>query len=347
MENTSKIMEKTLMKSAIGDGKTLIINVGSSSIKYRLYHSDKILLDKEIQRVDDFILASRKIFSKLKDAKINKVAYRVVYGGDFTDHLLISQTVLDKLNSYIPMAPLHMPQTLEAIEFFRKQIPAKHIACFDSVFFSKMPQVATLYPLPLNLIRKYHIKRHGFHGLAHEDMLRKAQNKRGKEARIITCQLGNGVSLAAIKNGICIDTSMGFTPLEGVMMGTRSGNIDPAIVEYLCKKEKKSVSEITNILQKESGFKGLTGSSDVRDVLALKRKGKKEAKAALDLFCYQIRKYIGAYMVALEGLDAIVFSGGISHSHELISRITKGLPGKKLVLDSDEEEIMYNLAKLF
>ncbi len=317
----------------------LIINTGSSTIKYRVYSNDKIILDGIIDNIKDYSEAAKKILSKI-NVKIDKVAYRVVYGIDYKNHVIINNEVLSKLKKTSSLAPVHMPNEIEVIEFFMKHIKAKHIACFDNIFFKDMPEVSKVYAIPERFTKKYNIQRYGFHGLAHQYMVGKAKGK------VITCQLGNGASISAIKNGKPIDTSMGFTPLEGLVMGTRSGDIDPAIVSYLSKKENISAEKVIEILNKSSGLKGISGESDVRNLL--KRKDKK-ARLALDLFIHSIKKFIGAYAAILGGVDYIIFGGGISHSKEIINRILKDLPFKPkiIILETDEQKVMHDISKIF
>lgn len=317
---------------------TLIINPGSSSVKYRLYKNNKIILNGVVDEFKQKGFAGNIILNKIK--KIDKIVYRVVHGKDFANHCIITPKVLAELKKTIILDPNHMPKTIKLIEFFMKNTNAKHIACFDTIFHRTMPEYARIYPIPLRLTKKYNIQHYGFHGLAHQAM---AEKGRGC-SKIITCQLGNGVSISAVKNGKCIDTSMGFTPLEGVMMGTRSGSIDPAIIEFLCKKEGKTVSEVTKILQYESGLKGIANEADVR--ILLKRKDK-NAKLAIEMFCYAIRKQIGAYIAALNGVDLIVLSGGISKNAPIRNKIMSGFDSKFLIYNADEQELMFNISKKF
>ena len=328
---------------------TLVINPGSSNVKFSLYENNSVYLkgkieldgrtdikNKSVNNAGKLILARIKKFGK---QKIDKIAYRVVYSGKYKEHCMINSEVLNNLRKTVELDPNHMPQTIKLIEFFMKKTKAKHIACFDTVFYNSMPESSKIYAIPSGLTKKYGIKRYGFHGLAHQEMSRKA-----KASKVITCQLGNGVSVSAVKNGKCIDTSMGFTPLEGLMMGTRSGNIDPALIEFLCKKEKKTVSEITKILQKESGLKGIAGESDMR--ILLKRKNRK-SRLAVDMFCYAVKKQIGAYIAALNGVDCVVLGGGISHNPEIVKKIMDEINSRYIVYDADEQEEMLEISKDF
>ncbi len=378
----------------IGRGnEVLVINPGSATVKFRIYSNDKIILDGVIDGIGkvsdidvDFLGACMKgtkkinnykdaanfildfIEDALKGVKIRKVAYRVVHGGSFKDHVVITKSVLRTLKQISKLAPLHMPQAIDMIKVLMKKLKAKHIACFDTAFHRTMPDLARIYALQLKITKKYNIQRYGFHGLAHQYMLEKANEYFGKGfSKIITCQLGNGTSITAVKNRKSIDTSMGFTPLEGVVMGTRSGSIDPSIVAYLSKKEGISADRVIEILNNESGLRGISGESDVRKLL--KRKDK-QARLALDLFAYSVKKYIGAYIAALGGVDVIMLGGGISRSPLIIQKILSGLEElgividknkikekapaciskgrvKVCVLETDEQKIMYGISRRF
>jgi acetate kinase len=295
-----------------------------------------------IDNVRDYSSGARRILSLIpENITVNKVAYRVVHGGDIKSHTLITNKVLRKIKKVSSLAPLHNLPFLEIFRVLKQKIEnAKHIACFDTAFHRTMPEVAKIYAIPMKLTKKYDIQRYGFHGLAHEYMAKKAR----KYSKVITCQLGNGVSITAVKNGKSIDTSMGFTPLEGLEMGTRSGSIDPALVAFLAEKERKNAKEIVKILERESGLKGIAGDSDVRNLL--KRKDRL-VKLALDIFVYGVRKYIGAYTQILNGLDCIVLGGGISKSPVMRKRILQGIKAKVVVVDTDEQEIMHNISKRF
>ena len=320
---------------------TLIINPGSSNVKFSLYENDSVYMKGKIEFDNKIINAvGKSILNKIKKfgvKKIDKIAYRVVYSGKYKEHCIINSNVLNELRKTTELSPNHMPQTIKLIEFFMKNTKAVHIACFDAVFHNSMPEISKIYAIPLKLTERYDIQRFGFHGLAHQAMSEKAD-----ASKVITCQLGNGVSVSAVKNGKCIDTSMGFTPLEGLMMGTRSGNIDPALIEYLCRKEKKNVSEMIKMLQKESGLKGIAGESDMG--VLLKRKDYR-AKLAVDMFCYAVKKQIGAYIAALNGVDCIVFGGGISSNPSIIAKIMQGIKAKHIVYDADEQEVMLRISR--
>lgn len=272
------------------------------------------------------------------------VGHRIVHGGGwFTAPALLNTEAVEKIKSYTGLAPLHNKPALEAIcattQILGDSIP--QVAVFDTSFHSMMPEWASSYPLPFGLTEKYRIRRYGFHGLAHQYMLEryaKITGKQIKEANIITLQLGNGCSATAIKGGKSIDTSMGFTPLEGLIMGTRSGNIDPSLPGFLLRHEGIGYETLEELLNKHSGLLGLSGlSGDMRILLDADSKGNKRAKLAIRMFCYRIQKYIGAYMAAIGGAEAIIFGGGIGeHSPVIREMICSALTWCGLYLDSEK-----------
>lgn len=275
-------------------------------------------------------------------SRVEAIGHRVVHGGDLlVAPALLDSAVLPVLESLSDLAPLHNPPALQVIhaarEAFGPEVPM--VAVFDTAFHSSMPEHASTYALPYELARRHKVKRYGFHGIAHEYMLNKYAQLAGTsptESTVITLQLGNGCSAAAIKNGRSVDTSMGFTPLEGLVMGTRSGDLDPSLVSYLADKEGVQASEIETMLNKRSGLLGVSGrSSDMRDLLAAE-KGDGAARLAVDIFCYRIRKYIGAYLAALGGAEAVVFGGGIGENAPAVrARICEGLGWCGMRLDPE------------
>ncbi|MEK6856232.1 MAG: acetate/propionate family kinase [Nanoarchaeota archaeon] len=354
-----------------GSGKTLIINTGSSSLKFRLYENERILIDGEIEGIKDgYSNATKNVIERIKKYNIktiNKIVYRIVHGGKMKSPSILTPKLMRKIKSLAPLAPLHMLPVIKVIEAL-KIIDAKEIICFDTSFHLTIPELAKRYAIPVEIADKNGIEKYGFHGLAHEWMFREIERRTGeKYSKVISCQLGNGVSICAIKDGKSIDTSMGFTPLEGLMMGTRSGDIDPAIIGYLSIKGK-SVSEVMSMLENESGFKGITGISDVREIIKMKRNGNKRAKIALEMFAYRVKKYIGAYAAALGGVDLIVLGGGVSRAGEIREKILSDieylgveLDANKIsspspvkiskgdvdvwVIESDEQEIMFEMTR--
>jgi acetate kinase len=312
--------------------KILVLNSGSSSIKYKLFDSKNLslLFDGIEENVKDFHKAFENIFKILIDSNtilsledIGGFGHRVVHGGEyFSKPTLIDNNVLAKLEKLVSLAPLHNPSNIDGIKSIYKKLPnAKQIAVFDTAFHTTMPQKISLYPLPYSLYQKHKIRKYGFHGTSHSFVANEYAlycKKNLKKLNLLTIHLGNGASICAIKKGKSIDTSMGFTPLEGLMMGTRSGSIDPAIVIYLQKYLKYSLDEVDDILNKQSGFKGICGKNDLRTIIQNANSGDKKAKLAIDMFVERIRNYIGSYIIKLGKVDAIIFTGGIGENSSFI-----------------------------
>lgn len=334
--------------------KILVLNCGSSSIKYQfiettgevvlakgaverigmssavLTHSPK---DKEqiriVGEILDHTLAIEYVVAVLLSPnhgviknknEIDAVGHRVVHGGeDFTGSVLITDRVMSVLKENIELAPLHNPPNIKGIQAVKAHLAnVPQVGVFDTAFHAKMPTHAFLYGIPYELYRRYKIRRYGFHGTSHRFVSQKAAMMLGKpyeESKIITIHLGNGASIAAIDKGISIDTSMGFTPLEGLLMGTRCGDLDPSIITYVMGKEGLDVRDMNALLNKHSGLIGVSGeSSDMRELEEAVKEGDRRAKNAFDLFNYRIKKYVGSYIAALGGLDALVFTGGIGEN---------------------------------
>ncbi|MFP3904097.1 MAG: acetate/propionate family kinase [Armatimonadota bacterium] len=270
---------------------------------------------------------------------IEAVGHRVVHGGEkFTESVLIDDEVIAAIDEFSELAPLHNPPNLTGIRACQKRLPGvPQVAVFDTAFHQTLQPRAYLYGLPYEIYEEHGVRRYGFHGTSHRYVTqvatRRLQEDHGippGDQKIITCHLGNGCSMAAVDGGSSIDTTLGFTPLEGLLMGTRCGDLDPAIVYFLMEKLDLDTTELDRILNKESGLLGVSGvSSDMRDVKAAAREGNARAQAALDLFCYRVRKYIGAYAAVLEGLHAIVFTAGIGENEPLIR--AKSLEGLELM----------------
>jgi len=334
--------------------KILVLNSGSSSIKYqfidtnfkealakgqveRIGMSSAVLThapkDKEkikiVGEILDHTIAIEYVLAVLlsqnhgviKDrSEIDAVGHRVVHGGeDFSGSVLITDKVMEVLKENIEIAPLHNPANIKGVKAAQAHLPnCPQVGVFDTAFHAKMPPYAYLYGIPYELYRRYKIRRYGFHGTSHRFVALKAAEMLGKpyeELKIITAHLGNGGSLAAINFGISVDTSMGFTPLEGLIMGTRSGDLDPSIVTYVMGKEGLDVREMNALLNKHSGLVGVSGeSSDMRELEQAVEEGNKRAKNAFNLYTYRIKKYVGSYIAALGGLDALVFTGGIGEN---------------------------------
>ncbi len=339
--------------------KILVLNSGSSSIKYSVFEMDELLIlasgiiEKigETQSIHQYCLADTdgktqestiaqlvpdhqqglaKIIQFLqKSAVIQQasdlaaIGHRVVHGGEkFHQPTLIDKTILMELRKMIPLAPLHNPANLTGIQEamkFAKNIP--QVAVFDTAFHQSIPAHAFLYAIPKELYEQAGIRRYGFHGTSHHYVAKQAAKFLGKPLRslnLITLHLGNGGSVTAIKQGKSVDTSMGMTPLEGLIMGTRSGDIDPAIPFYLNKNPGMSCDEINTLLNQQSGLKGICGENDMRTIHAMADTGDKSAQLAIDMYCYRIKKYIGAYCAVLGKVDALVFTGGIGENDEQI-----------------------------
>jgi len=332
--------------------KVLVINAGSSSVKYHLYlmPQAEVLAMGFVERIGEetselshfFHCKTYKVPAKIEDvekamelilqtlvdkevgvlqqiSEISAVGHRVVHGGEeFTDSVVIDEKVIASIEKYADLAPLHNPPNLAGILAAQHNLPdTKQVACFDTAFHATIPKVAYMYALPYELYKKYGIRRYGFHGISHRYVARRAATimDRGKyEINAITCHLGNGCSITAVKNGESIDTSMGLTPLEGVPMGTRSGDLDPAILFYLAGKgyDAEALKDLCN---KKSGLLGISGvSNDMRNLEELAGEGHALAQLAIDVFCYRIKKYIGAYAAVLDTVDAVVFTGGIGEN---------------------------------
>ena len=339
----------------------LVLNCGSSSLKYQLINSDTEAVvakglcerigidgsrlkhqptgkdDVEINEpMNDHTDAVRMVIDALLDEnhgviksvnEINAVGHRVVHGGEyFANSVIITQEVKDAIEKCADLAPLHNPANLIGINACEKLMPnVPQVAVFDTAFHQTMPERAYLYAIPYEYYEKYKIRKYGFHGTSHKYVSQVAADMMGKpieECKIVTCHLGNGGSVCAVRNGISIDTSMGFTPLAGLAMGTRSGDIDPAVVLYLMKKENLSIDQMDHILNKESGVLGISGvSSDFRDIENAEMEGNPRAGAALDTFAYRVAKYIGEYVAAMRGVDAIVFTAGLGENSASIRQV--------------------------
>lgn len=331
----------------------LVINAGSSSLKYQLLDMDnerllaiglceriglgesvlthktgeqKMEVTKEMKNHTEAIamvldaLTSEEYGAIASYDEIAAMGHRVVHGAEsFASSVIIDDEVLKAIQDAADLAPLHNPANLMGINACRELLPTvPMVAVFDTAFHQTMEKKAFLYALPYEYYEKYKIRRYGFHGTSHGYIANRAAKMMGEpieKLKIITCHLGNGSSIAAVKNGKSVDTSMGFTPLEGLVMGTRCGDLDPAITSFLCEKEGVTIEQVVNIFNKKSGLLGVSGvSNDMRDVNAHAQEGDQRAQAAIDMFALRIRKYIGAYAAEMNGCDAIVFSGGIGEN---------------------------------
>lgn len=358
--------------------KILVLNSGSSSIKYQLFNmSDKSVLAagllEQIGESESRLThnsrnvkgAMTKIVKTLAvehheegfrligavlnesgamqdSAELFGIGHRVVHGGEkFREPTIINPEIIDTIRRLIPLAPLHNPANLLGIEVAMQAAPlVPQVAVFDTAFHQTIPSVAFHYALPRHLYENHHVRRYGFHGTSHFYVAKQAAlhlNRSLDTLNLITLHLGNGASVTAIENGQSIDTSMGMTPLEGLIMGTRSGDIDPAIIFYLGSHAGYILDEIESLLNKQSGLKGVCGINDMREISQLAGKGDKAAELAIEMYCYRIKKYIGAYYAALGRVDALVFTGGIGeNAADIRSRCCAGLSRLAIELDDTE-----------
>lgn len=343
--------------------KVIAINAGSSSLKFQLFEmpSEKVITNGIVERIGikDSIftisvngekrketldipnheVAVKLLLNKLTTLgiiqsldEIEGIGHRVVHGGEiFTDSVLISDKVLAQIDELSELAPLHNPANVTGIKAFQQVLPnVPAVAVFDTAFHQTMPEKSFLYSLPYEYYEKYGIRKYGFHGTSHKYVSQRAAEMLGRpleQIRLISCHLGNGASIAAIEGGKSIDTSMGFTPLAGVTMGTRSGNIDPALIPYIMEKTGLTADEVLDVLNKKSGMLGVSGlSSDLRDIEQLASEGNERAELALEVFASRIHKYIGSYAARMYGVDAIIFTAGIGENSDVIrARVLKGL----------------------
>lgn len=326
----------------------LVLNCGSQSIKYKVFDDNlRVLKERQFKvgNKNDYHVVLNKELGKIADIK--KVCHRVVHGGEkFREPLRVTNENLKIMEKYNKLAPLHNPFNILGIKTAKKIFPkASQIAIFDTGFYKNLSEKTYIYALPESLRKKYGFRRFGFHGISHEYAAGEGAKKIGRDFRrlkIITCHLGGGSSITAIKDGKAIDTSMGFTPLEGLLMMTRAGDLDPGIVTQLC--QMSSAQKAEEILNNQSGIKAVCGLSDMRDVLKEAGRGNKKAKLALEVFAYRIQKYIGAYFAILGGCDLLVFTGAIGAGsgkmRNMVCRGLKILKNTKIVAIKTNEELM-------
>ncbi|PHS37057.1 MAG: acetate kinase [Sulfurovum sp.] len=340
--------------------KILVLNSGSSSLKCQYFIDQKSVATVLVERIGeavchseirykeenstdtnpvaDHLQALDRLFSMLKASQVissmdelDAVAHRVVHGGsEFSEATRITKEVIETIRSLISLAPLHNLANLKGIELIAEAYPdLPQVAVFDTAFHQTMPEHAALYPVPYELYRKSNIRRYGFHGTSHAYVAKEAAKMMGKDlnkVNLITLHLGNGASAAAIRSGKSIDTSMGFTPLEGLMMGTRCGDIDPAIIPFLLHNHDMDIDAIDNMLNKESGLKGICGSNDMREVIIQAEENDPLSLLALEMYSHRIKKYIGAYTAILGRVDAVIFTGGIGeHAQKVREMVCEGL----------------------
>lgn len=327
----------------------LVINAGSSSIKYSLYESASLRLIHHglIEELRDHhegfeVMRTQLLVHGIDITQINAIGHRVVHGGErFHEPALVDDDLLAEITALIPLAPLHNPANIEGIIAARTIAPnVPNFAIFDTAFHQSMPPHAYRYPLPKDWYETYHVRRYGFHGTSHHYVALQASHLLQKpldQLNLITFHIGNGVSACAIENGRSIDTSMGMTPLEGLMMGTRCGSIDPSIIAYMVHQSGMSIESVDTILNKKSGLFAIAGTNDLRSVIDAKNRGDENAILALDMFAYRLRKQLGEYMAVLRGVDAIVFTGGIGeHSPLIHEMVCEGLEHMGIILDPNK-----------
>ena len=365
--------------------KVLVINAGSSSLKYQLIDmtDESVLAKGNCERIGiggfithktadsvdsheaDFPThaeAFRELIRVLstgenaviKDmGEISAVGHRVVQGAElFAESVLVTDEVLTRLDTISDLAPLHNPANIMAIRACQSVFDASvpQVIVFDTAFHQTIPQKAYMYPIPYELYEKYHIRRYGFHGTSHRYVSRRLSEILGKpleSLKIVTCHLGNGSSITAIDGGKSVDTSMGFTPLDGIIMGTRSGGIDPSILTFLQEREGLGSKELNDLLNKKSGYLGVSGvTSDQRDLVAAAMEGNKRAQLALDIQRYQIKKYIGAYAAAMGGLDYVIFTGGIGENSTMVREVAcDGLEFMGIAVDKELNLTVHGVEK--
>ena len=338
--------------------KILVINCGSSSLKYQLIDMEnenvlakglcerigiegsklthkpagKDVLEK-VEAMPDHQVAVKIVLDALQDAtygvisdasEITAIGHRVLHAGmHYSESIIVNEDVKRVVRECFDLGPLHNPANLIGIEACEAAMPGiPNVAVFDTAFHQTMPEKAYMYAIPYEYYEKYDIRRYGFHGTSHRFVSKRLIEVAGLDvnnSKVIVCHLGNGGSISAVVNGKCVDTSMGLTPLEGLIMGTRSGDLDPAVVQYIANKEGKDVNEVINILNKKSGIFGISGiSSDFRDVQKAQREGNHRAEVAIDAFVYRVAKYIGSYVAAMNGVDAIAFTAGVGENDAAI-----------------------------
>lgn len=360
--------------------KVLVLNSGSSSIKYQLFNMDEktVLAKGVIEKIgfEDSIASYKngqgkkiKTTQNIKNhldgikiiletlvnseygvimstSEIDAVGHRITQGGTlFNESTIINEEVKEAIQKCFPLAPLHNPPQYKGLLAIEEVMPnVTNVAAFDTSFHKSIPDYAYIYGLPYEWYKKYEIRKYGFHGLSHYFVAKRAGEMLGKdwkELKIISCHLGNGASISAINKGVCIDNSMGFTPLEGLVMGTRCGDIDPGIIPYIMEKENLSIKEIDTILNKESGLKGISGiSSDSRDLEQAIKDGSERALLALRIFDYRVKKYIGAYMAALNGCDVLVFTGGLGeNASDMRQYVCKNMDYLGIKIDLEENNV--------
>ena len=329
----------------------LVLNVGSSSVKYRLLEpgSGERLAQGTVERVTDAGEAVGQVVNDLRDAlrqvgNVAAVGHRVVHGGDaFTAPTVVDDDVLAAIDELAALAPLHNPAAAAGIRAARAALPGvPQVAVFDTAFHATLPPPARTYAVPREWRERHGVRRYGFHGTNYAHVTKEAARLLGRdrgEVNLVALHLGNGASACAIRRGVSVDTSMGLTPLAGLVMGTRSGDLDPSVAGYVARAAGLSLEQIDDALEHASGLQGLAGASDMRDVLRRRAGGDPEAILAFDTYCYRVRSYVGAYLAVLGGVDAVVFTGGVGeHAAPVRAASLAGLDGLGIVVDAGRNE---------
>ena len=347
---------------AKGIAERIGVKGGGGKIKHEAATNGAVEVDVDMPDHDH---AMDRVFGLLTDPQrgaiasvqdISAVGHRVVHGGErFVEPVIVTEEILAEIDKMSVLAPLHNPANLKGIQACMRLMPGvPQVAVFDTAFHSTMPDYAYTYALPYNYYTDYGVRRYGFHGTSHRYVAGQAlkilaeQGISREASKVITCHLGNGCSMTAIVGGKVVDTSMGMTPAEGLVMGTRCGDVDPAILLYLAREQRATPDEIDELINKRSGLLGISGiSSDMRDIENAAREGNRRAELALSIFCYRVKKYIGAYAAAMGGLDALVFTGGIGeNSSEVRYRCCQGLEFLGIELDYDKNSSVRGLADI-
>ncbi len=362
--------------------KILVINAGSSSLKYSLYdmntgdvlakggcekigvagsvgiithkrpNQEKHVLNQTLANHNDALevvlalLADKELGVIASIDEIGAVGYRIVHGGETLTVNVVDDEVMKTLDGLVPINPLHAPPAIAAITACKAQMPSvKHVIVCDTAFYSTVPEEAYMYAIPYEYYEEDHVRRYGFHGTSHRYVSGKAAEALGKkpeEVKVVTCHLGNGSSFSAIKNGACVDTTMGFTPLDGIMMGTRSGSVDPSIITYLMDKHNITPAEMDSILNRKSGFLGISGvSPDCREVMEAEAAGNPRAALAMKMFYHQAKKIIGSLIAEINGADALVFTAGIGENDAVVrANICRDMDAIGIKIDEEANSTM-------
>ena len=337
------------------DGPVLVLNAGSSSLKYQLLvpESGEVLAKGLVERIGepggaaDHTAAMAEMAAALVDAGVDlaaaglrAVGHRVVHGGpDFSDPVIITDAVVAEISDLIPLAPLHNPGAVAGLQAARAQFDVPHVAVFDTAFFATLPPAAATYAIPADLARTHRIRRYGFHGTSHRFVSTAAADlvdRPAAELNQIVLHLGNGCSASAVRGGVAIETSMGLTPLQGLVMGTRSGDVDPGLHTFLHNELGLSVGDIDNLLNKQSGLKGLAGVNDFRELQQRRESGDPAAQLAFEVYVHRLQHYVGAYLAHLGRLDVLTFTAGVGENNPALrAAVVDGLDGLGLSVDPE------------